>query len=66
MDAGDGRTRLRTFLLGGIVGAFAVIAALLRRRPAEAPAASRGLAAFEEAPCYRETLDAEARSRQSG
>ncbi len=54
MDADVGRNRLKTFLLGGLVGASAVLAAV-RRRPAEAESEPRrGLAAFEDAPCYRE------------
>jgi len=58
------RGRLRDFLLGGVVGASAVLAAVRRRQHRErerrGPA---GLAAFEDAPCYRETLEREARDR---
>ncbi len=55
MDGGDGRSRLRTFLLGGLVGASAVIAAARRRQTKAVPALPpRGLAAFEDAPCYHE------------
>jgi hypothetical protein len=49
--------RLRSFVLGGLVGASAAMAAARRlnprprRRPVQA-----GLAAFEDAPCFRETL----------
>jgi hypothetical protein len=52
------RSRLRSFLIGGLVGASAVLAAARRRRPhpRRTPA---GLAAFEEAPCYEETLERE-------
>jgi hypothetical protein len=66
---GQGRSgRVRSFLLGGLVGASAAVAtarrrrALARRRRArrETPA---GLAAFEGAPCYQE-LVAEEESRQ--
>ena len=57
MDADEGRNRLKTFLLGGLVGASAVLAAA-RRRPAEiVPRPRRGLAAFEDAPCYREQVE---------
>ena len=35
MDGDEGRNRLKTFLLGGLVGASAVFAAV-RRRPVEA------------------------------
>jgi len=52
------RSRIRTFLIGGVVGASAALAAVRRRRstPRRTPA---GLAAFEEAPCYEETLERE-------
>ena len=54
MDGDEGRSRLKTFLLGGLVGASAVLAAV-RRRTAEPEARpQRGLAAFEDAPCFRE------------
>jgi hypothetical protein len=47
--------RLRSFLLGGLVGASAAlsVARRRRRRRERGPA---GLAAFEDAPCYQETL----------
>jgi hypothetical protein len=54
------RDRMRSFLLGGIVGASAVVAARRRRRRVmrrrRTPA---GLAAFEGAPCYRELVERE-------
>ena len=46
--------RVRSFVIGGVVGAGAAVAALRRdrrRRGSESPA---GLGAFESAPCYRE------------
>jgi cob(I)alamin adenosyltransferase len=48
--------RLRSFLLGGLVGASAAlsVARRRRRRRRRRPA---GLAAFEDAPCYQETLE---------
>jgi cob(I)alamin adenosyltransferase len=48
--------RLRSFLLGGLVGASAAlsVARRRRRRRRRGPA---GLAAFEDAPCYQETLE---------
>ena len=62
---GQGRgTRLRTFVLGGLVGASAVIAAARRRRGASARPRA-GLAAFEDAPCYRELVELE-RERAGG
>ena len=56
------RERLRSFAIGSVVGAAGAVAAARRlrprsRRPRNAPA---GLAAFEDAPCYRETLEKEA------
>ena len=52
------RARLRSFALGGLVGAAGTIAAARRlgrsRRPRDAPA---GLAAFEDAPCFREVAE---------
>jgi hypothetical protein len=58
MDGEGRRTRLRSFLLGGLLGASAVIAAARRKRPAKRRTPA-GLAAFEEAPCYEETLERE-------
>ena len=54
--------RLRSFAYGAALGASAAIAAARRRprrRQRETPA---GLAAFEDAPCYRETLEKESAS----
>ncbi|MGZ4359746.1 MAG: hypothetical protein ACXVY8_02960 [Gaiellaceae bacterium] len=48
------RSRVRSFLLGGVLGASAVIATRRRKRSA---ATISGLAAFEDAPCFRETLE---------
>jgi hypothetical protein len=53
------RDRLRSFLLGGIVGAGAVVAAGRRRRPPQRTPSPAGLAAFEGAPCYREIVERE-------
>jgi hypothetical protein len=58
MDEGSRRDRLRSFLLGGLVGASAVLAAARRKRP-RARRTPAGLAAFEDAPCYGETLERE-------
>lgn len=58
MDEEGKRDRLRSFVLGGIVGASAALAAGRRRRPRRhARRAPAGLAAFEDAPCYRELID---------
>jgi hypothetical protein len=57
----DGRERdggrLRTFLIGGVVGASAAIAAARRRRPAPQRQPPGGLRAFEQAPCFREQVE---------
>ena len=60
---GEGKhgERLRSFMYGAVLGASAAVAAARRRRPRRrvrmTPA---GLAAFEDAPCYQETLEKEA------
>ena len=67
MDGGR-RRRLRPFLLGGLLGSIAGVAAAgrvkVRSRPSgrETPA---GLAAFEQAPCYEEFVEREARGERS-
>ena len=62
------RTRVRSFALGGVVGAVGTIATArrLRRpslRPRDAPA---GLAAFEDAPCFLEIVEREAQRYREG
>jgi hypothetical protein len=62
------RSPLRSFALGGLVGAAGAIAAVRRvrapsRRPRDAPA---GLAAFEDAPCFLEIVEREAKSYREG
>ena len=60
MDGEEHRSsgRLRSFLLGGLVGVSAGVAAARRkRRPKRRTPA--GLAAFEQGPCYEETLERE-------
>jgi len=65
VDGDERHGRLRTFLLGGLVGASAAIAALDRRRRVERRRGRpRGLAAFESAPCYLELLERERDPRQ--
>ena len=68
MDGQSRRARLRSFALGGIVGAAGTIAAVRRlrhppRRPRDAQA---GLAAFEDAPCFLEVVEREAQSYREG
>jgi hypothetical protein len=60
MDGEEKRRSVRSFLLGGIVGASAVAATLNRRRRIQHRRGHpRGLAAFESAPCYLEILESE-------
>lgn len=57
----DAKTRARSFLLGGLVGASAAVAAARRKRPRRSPrGVPGGLDAFEDAPCYREAVKREA------
>ena len=64
MDEQGRRDRVRSFVLGGVIGASAAFAAVRRRRPVRRPARGprtpAGLAAFEDAPCYRELAELEA------
>jgi hypothetical protein len=58
MDGVGRGSKLRSFAIGGVVGAAGAIATVRRssrqaRRPSSAPA---GLAAFENAPCFLELL----------
>ena len=60
MEGDERRNRLKSFLLGGIVGASAALAAGRRRRSrAKRKQSPTGLAAFEDAPCYRELIERE-------
>ena len=64
MDGDDKLGRARSFLLGGLVGASAAVATARRRRAVDRRRRERmlhpaGLAAFEEAPCYRELIGEE-------
>jgi hypothetical protein len=56
MDDQARAARLRSFLLGGLVGASAALS-VARRRRRRRRRGPLGLAAFEDAPCYRETLE---------
>ena len=60
-DEQQGFRRFPSFLLGGLLGASAVLAtARRRRRIAQRRARPVGLSAFEDAPCYRELAEREA------
>ena len=60
MDGEERGGRLRSFLIGGVLGASAVLATVRRKQPKERPRQTpAGLAAFEDAPCYRELVDRE-------
>ena len=64
---GTGRGRLRSFALGGLVGAAGAIATLRRAsRPPRAPRSIGGLAAFEDAPCFLEVVGEEAQRYREG
>lgn len=60
MEGEQRRGGFRTFVLGGLVGASATVAAVNRRRRLQRRRSRpRGLAAFESAPCYLELLESE-------
>jgi len=66
MDGDDRVGRARSFLIGGLVGASAALATGRRRRAVDRRRREQilhpaGLAAFEEAPCFREQLEEEER-----
>jgi hypothetical protein len=69
MDGLGRGSKLRSFAIGGLVGAAGAIAAVRRssrrsRGPRNAPV---GLAAFEDAPCFLELLGEEpTRYREGG
>jgi hypothetical protein len=61
-DGDDRIGRARSFLIGGVVGASAALATARRSRELARRRRQRmlhpaGLAAFEEAPCYRELIE---------
>jgi hypothetical protein len=59
MDGQSRRSRTRSFLVGAAVGASAALATARRLRPPRQRQTPAGLAAFEEAPCYRELVERE-------
>jgi hypothetical protein len=62
MDREGQADRLRSLLIGGVLGASAAIATARRRRRRARRGEPRGLRAFEGAPCYREAVEREERS----
>ncbi len=64
MDGEDRRSRLSSFVLGGLLGASAALAAARSRRPRRRPErrTPQGLTAFEAAPCFRELVEQERES----
>lgn len=59
--------RLGSFLLGGLVGSVAGLVAAGRmkvRPPPRGRETPAGLAAFEQAPCFDETVERERRERR--
>ncbi len=65
---GERGGRLGTFLVGGLVGSIAglVAAGRMRMKEPEQRTTPAGLAAFEEAPCYQELMDAEREREEPG
>jgi hypothetical protein len=62
MDGEPRDGKLRSFVLGGLLGASAALAAARRKRPkARRRRTTAGLAAFEDAPCFHEVVDQERR-----
>lgn len=60
----DRGKRLRSFLLGGLLGSAAALAAAGRMRVRQGPRRREtpaGLAAFEQAPCFEELVERERR-----
>jgi hypothetical protein len=62
------RSGARSFALGSLVGAAGAIAAARRLRPplSRAGGPAGGLGAFEDAPCYLEHVEREARGYREG
>ena len=58
MDERRGRrTRLRSFAIGGVLGAAGAIATVRRIRRSHTARSIAGLSAFEGAPCFAELHD---------
>jgi hypothetical protein len=67
MDGERRRGRLSSFVVGGLVGASAALAAArrTRRRGQAARRTPQGLEAFEGAPCYHEVVEREREELQA-
>ncbi len=65
MDDEGRRGRLRSFLIGGLVGVSAAHRGGARRKKPRKRRTPSGLAAFERAPCYEETLERERTSSRT-
>lgn len=67
MEGGDQLGKLRSFALGGLLGAAGAIATVRRRAgaPRRPRPAGPALAAFEDAPCFIELVETEARRYRS-
>ena len=65
MDGGNRGTNVRSFLIGGLVGSAAglVAAGRMKVRASRKRTTPAGLAAFEQAPCFAELVEREARER---
>ncbi|HZQ15431.1 MAG TPA: hypothetical protein VFA82_01535 [Gaiellaceae bacterium] len=67
MDGDSRRSRLRSFAIGGALGAAGTIAAVRRRsRPRRGREGPSGLAAFEDAPCFLEAVGEEPQPARDG
>jgi hypothetical protein len=67
MESDGRRSRLRSFALGGLVGAAGAMATVRRAsRARRMPRTIGGLAAFEDAPCFLELVGEEAKRYRDG
>ena len=65
---GERGSKLGSFLIGGLVGSVAGLAAAgrMRMKATQSRTTPAGLAAFEQAPCFREVVEREAAERAPG
>jgi hypothetical protein len=66
MEGEEKGGRLPSFLVGGLLGASAALAAARRKRSRAKRETPAGLAAFESAPCFEETVDRESGAIRAG